>query len=314
MRDAGREAWRRRDGVVLLGGGERAVACLRALVGEGVPVRAVAVDGACRDARAEADASGVEVVEARHPDEPATQAALDRLGAPLWVMAGYRRILPPVLVRTPRAGILNLHGGRLPAYRGASVLNWQVLRGEPSVGLSLLWTAEGVDSGPVVAKLGLPLGPDDDFGHVSARANEAFPRMLLEALHRLERGDLLGVDQASQGFVWPKRRPEDGVIDWRAPARHVHDFVRALAAPCPGAFCDAATGRVTVWRARVVREDGRHGVPGEVVGFEGASPLVACGEGVVALASVEGAVPGAGEVLPSVAPRFAGLPARGATP
>jgi methionyl-tRNA formyltransferase len=284
--------------LALLGANARTSAVFEGLRAGSWPVGALVLDRPAPSLEARARACGVGVLQVPRPNSPAGLAALATLGLPRWVMAGYGRILSAEALALAPQGVLNLHAGSLPAYRGASVLNWQILRGEPEVEITVLFADAGVDTGPVIARSRLAVAHDEDYGSVSHRVNEQFPVLLLEALEALRQGTTQLVPQdPTQGRCWPKRRPEDGDIAWEAMgARALHDFVRALARPCPGAFTSSSSGRLTLWKTRVVDEGGTGARPGTVLS-RGEGLHVAAATGVLAVVEFEGPTPAVGEVL-----------------
>lgn len=166
-------------------------------------------------------------------------------------------------------------------------MNWQIIRGEPVVGISVLQVDDGIDTGPVLASAERPLAEDETFTEVSAWANETFPRLLADVLAGLEAGTLQGRPQGP-GTYWAKRYPDDGRIRWReSTGREVRDLVRGLSAPAPGAFTFRAGERFVVWRA-ALPDLGIAGVPGRVVMRRGRGVLVAAREGGVVLLEVAG--------------------------
>lgn len=290
------------DGLLLLGSNSRTRACLDALMAAREPVCALALDRDAPEFAAHARSLGLDVLDARAPRTPEGRAVLAEVRAQRWVMAGYARILPPEVLSLAPSGVLNLHGGRLPAYRGASVINWQLIEGEDKVGLTVLFADEGIDTGDILDEETLTVGPDEDYGSVRARMEARFPTMLLGVLDALRHGHATPRSQdRAAGRTWPRRRPDDGWIDWSTlRARKVHDLVRAVARPCPGAFTSHHGHALTVWQSTVVAEHGVHGTPGTVVAMEGDAPLVAAREGLVMLRTYDGDAPRIGEVLGGV--------------
>ena len=226
--------------LLYLTGGVRGLHCLRALLAAGE--RVVGVIGHPGSESSEAAALAREAdLPYRTPGSPNAKGELewiDGLGCRLAIMSGYGRILRPAFLARFPDGVINLHGGPLPHYRGGSPLNWQILRGERSIGLSVLFTEEGIDSGPLLAADEFSLGPDETIDAVVARSLPCFEKLLLEVVEGLRRGRLVPQPQdASRARYFAKRLPQDGWIDWRAlTARGVHDLVRALSGSYPGAF------------------------------------------------------------------------------
>ncbi len=197
------------------------------------------------------------------PDEAASPALAARVAAlaPDFLFSFYyRHMLPAALLGAARRGAYNMHGSLLPKYRGRAPVNWAVLRGERETGATLHEMVGKPDAGRIVDRMAVPILPDDRaidvFRKVTVAAeivlDRAAPR-LLDGSARLEPQDL------SQGAYFGARRPEDGRIDWSRGARQVHDLVRAVAPPYPGAFTALGAERLRILRTRVLAaEPGAH--------------------------------------------------------
>jgi methionyl-tRNA formyltransferase len=271
----------RGDRILYLANGVRGAHCLRALLEAKEPVVAVlghAGSEASEAARIAAEA-GLPYRAQKGPNDPATLAWIRSLAPRLAVMSGYARIVKKAFLDCFPDGVINLHGGPLPHYRGGSPLNWQILRGEREIGISLLFTEEGVDTGPVLARDAFPLGPDETIDEVVAKTLPRFARLLLEVLASRRRGALRGEPQdATRARYFAKRLPEDGWIDWRAlTAQQVHDLVRALSGSYPGAFTAHAGRKLVIERTRRLDET-IVAPPGRVLARRAEGVEVACAD------------------------------------
>jgi methionyl-tRNA formyltransferase len=275
--------------VLFFGDKERGRRCLEATLGSAHEVCAVvapAPPGGPDPAAAVtalAESAGVEVL--RPPDVNAAET-VERLAerAPdVGVMAGFSDLLAPETLAVAAEGVLNLHGGKLPEYRGASTLNWMVLEGETEAGVTVLFADEGIDTGDVVDSASFPVGPDDTIVDVVDRANDLFPGMLVDALDDIAAGTVTREPQSPEaGTYWHSRRPRDGVIRWRSmSAKRVHDLVRALAGPYPSAFTTHDSARLEVTETSPCSTEVR-GVPGRVArGHPDGVVVVAADRGLV---------------------------------
>jgi methionyl-tRNA formyltransferase len=180
----------------------------------------------------------------------------------------YRRILPEEMLTAAGIGAYNMHGSLLPKFRGRAPVNWAVLKGETQTGATLHVMTERADRGPIVDQEAVPIGPDDTAFEVQKRVTAA----------AVEAGTARAVPQdESKASRFGRRTPEDGRIDWSRPAREVHDLVRAVTHPYPGAFTDLFGGRTLVWRSRLPGLAGHDTFPGQVRAENG-SIRVACGD------------------------------------
>jgi methionyl-tRNA formyltransferase len=151
----------------------------------------------------------------------------------------YRRMLPAEMLSLARRGAYNLHGSLLPKYRGRAPVNWAVLHGESETGATLHEMTAKPDAGRIVDRQAVPIGPDDTAGEVFRRVTDAAEQVLKRSVDKLLDGTaVLRPNDLSKGSYFGGRKPEDGRIDWSKSAREIHNLVRAVAPPYPGAFTE----------------------------------------------------------------------------
>jgi len=260
--------------------------CLSVLLAHGVDVTLVVTH---RDAPGEniwfasverlAREHGLPLALAEDLDDDALAAAVAAARPDFLFSFYFRRMLPPAVLALAPRGALNMHGSLLPRYRGRVPVNWAIIHGERETGATLHAMVEKPDAGGIVAQQAVPILPDDT-------AFEVFNKVTLAAEMALDRvlPDLIAgraVAQAqdlSAGSYFGGRKAEDGRIDWTRPAQEIHNLIRAVAPPYPGAFCDLARGRLRVLRSlHPTDEKGRFGRP---TLFERDGQLLAeCGDG-----------------------------------
>jgi len=164
----------------------------------------------------------------------------------------YRSILGAPLLRAVRRGALNMHGSLLPRYRGRAPVNWAILRGERECGATLHYMVERVDAGDIVDSQAVPILLDDDAREVYAKVTLAAETVLVRSLPALIAGTAPRRPQPIlPGEYFGRRRPEDGRIDWSRPALEIHNLVRAVAPPFPGAFGAVGGERWDIHRTRL---------------------------------------------------------------
>jgi methionyl-tRNA formyltransferase len=211
-------------------------------------------------------------------DEQRLLEALREAAPELILSVYFRRVLPPEILAAPRCGAFNVHGSLLPKYRGRAPVNWAVLRGETETGATLHVMTERPDAGDIVDAERVPIGPDDTAHEVQKRVTQAAVAVLERRLADLERGTAPRTPQdESAATTFGRRRPEDGRIDWTRPAKEVHDLIRAVSHPYPGAFTDVFGGKTFVWKARLPGLAAHDNFPGQVRTEEGRL-YVACGD------------------------------------
>ena len=196
------------------------------------------------------------------PDDPNTAEwlAAGQAAAPDFLFSFYYRyMLDQAWLKIPRRGALNMHGSLLPKYRGRAPVHWAILKGESVTGASLHYMVEKPDAGALVDQQSVPILENDTALDVSLKVAGAAQQVLRRSLPRLVDGsaEARPLDLA-RGSYFGRRRPEDGRIDWRCTARAVHDLVRAVAPPFPGAFTEVNGCRLAVLETRVDAEPARH--------------------------------------------------------
>lgn len=220
------------------------VRCLAALLGHGVRVPLVLTHA---DAPGEAVwfASVARLAEAYAiptiaPEDPNAAEIVERVRAlaPDFLFSFYyRRMLSPRLLGAARRGAFNMHGSLLPKYRGRAPVNWAVLNGERETGATLHEMVEKPDAGRIVDQQAVPILPNDTAREVFDKVTVAAETTLDRCLPALLAGKaVLRAQDLARGSYFGARRPEDGRIDWSRDARTIHNLVRAVAPPYPGAF------------------------------------------------------------------------------
>lgn len=187
----------------------------------------------------------------------------------------YRRVLSDAILQCAPSGAFNLHGSLLPQYRGRAPLNWVLVNGETKTGVTLHRMTSEPDAGPIVAQQRVDIAPDDDAPGLHRKLCESADHLLRDILPAIKPGNYPQQEQdhARASYV-TRRTPEAGRMDWSRPAYELHNLVRAVTDPWPGAFCYAGVTRLTVWSSRV-RQDFPCAPSGTVLSV---SPLVvACG-------------------------------------
>ena len=176
-----------------------------------------------------------------------------RAAAPEFIFSFfYRRMLPPALLALAHRGAYNMHGSLLPKHRGRAPVNWAVLLGDTETGATLHEMVEKPDAGRIVDQMAVPIGPDDLAVDVFRRVTDAAEAVLRRSLPRLVAGTAeLRPQDLSRGSYHAARRPEDGRIDWSKSAADIHNLVRAVAPPYPGAFTEDGGRKRMVLRTRV---------------------------------------------------------------
>jgi methionyl-tRNA formyltransferase len=224
---------------------------------------------------------GLPVVMPDDANDPELAERVAQLEPDLIFSFYYRSMLGPRILSGARRGALNMHGSLLPKYRGRAPVNWAILNGEAQTGATLHYMVARADAGDIVDQLAVPILADDDAREVFGKVTTAAEIVLARSLPGLLAGDAPRRPQIIEpGQYFGRRRPEDGLIDWSQPAVRIHNLVRAVAPPFPGAFTEV-NGRQ--WRIHRTRVEPRIITPSErarLFGGQGAC-YAACRDGGV---------------------------------
>lgn len=289
--------------IVFMGTPPFAVASLHALLDAGIEVAAVVTApdrpaGRGRQPRM----SAVKEFALTRPDlrehilqperlrDPGFLAQLDATGASLYVVVAFR-MLPEVVWQRPPLGTINLHASLLPDYRGAAPINWAVINGETRTGATTFFLRHEIDTGDVIDRVEVPIGPEETAGELHDRLMVAGAELLVRTVRSILTGQASRTPQAAlEGELHhaPKLDPTNCRIDPRGSVGAVHDLVRGLS-PVPGAWMPLAQGTVPTIHFKVlgarVHDHLTNDAPGTIC-VEGGALLLQCADGRLRLEDV----------------------------
>jgi len=225
------------------------------------------------------------------PNLPGVVETLRGLAPDLIVSVWYRRLLGPELLALPRVAALNLHGSLLPAYRGRAPLNWVLVNGERRTGVTLHHMTVQADAGDIVAQRPIDIEPDDTAVTLYTRMVKVGVDLLLESYPAVLAGTAPRTPQDhAHATVVPRRRPEDGRVDWGWPATRIGDMIRAVTHPYPGAFVGDGPGRLWLWAGSPLPHASSGAVPGTLIDIVPSRGItIMTGAGVVLITRVQSA-------------------------
>jgi methionyl-tRNA formyltransferase len=164
----------------------------------------------------------------------------------------YRYMITSDILATAGIAALNMHGSLLPKYRGRAPVNWAILHGETETGASLHIMEVKPDAGDIVGQLAVPIDPDEDATAVFTKVSNAAIKVMQAALPELLQGRVPRTPNVlANGSYFGGRKPEDGRIHWNQSAKQVHDLIRAVAPPYPGAFTDWQGARMVIAKSKL---------------------------------------------------------------
>ncbi|TNJ41146.1 methionyl-tRNA formyltransferase [Phaeobacter sp. B1627] len=236
------------------------------------------------------------VLEVRHPvslKAPSEQAAFAELEADVAVVVAYGLILPQAILDAPVRGCLNIHASLLPRWRGAAPIHRAIMAGDAQTGICIMQMEAGLDTGPVLMRKAIEIGPEDTTARLHDRLSRTGADLIVQALASLR--DLTPEPQPDEGVTYAAKIDKaEAEIDWTAPAVEVDRKIRGLS-PFPGAWFSVDGQRIKVLASRLAtglssRTAPGSDAPGMVLGD---SLTVACGEGAVDLLRLQRAGKGA---------------------
>jgi len=198
------------------------------------------------------------------------------------VVAAYGLILPPTVLGAPRLGCINVHASLLPRWRGAAPIQRALLAGDSETGVTIMQMDAGLDTGPMLLKEAVPIGPKATAQELHDRLAALGASLVVRALAGLAAGTLAAVQQPAEGVTYAKKLArEEGRLDWRKTAAELERAVRALN-PAPGVWLEHGGERIKVLAAEIVAA--ASGAPGTVLD---AALTVACGSGALRLTRLQ---------------------------
>ena len=204
---------------------------------------------------------------------------LQALAPDLCVTAAFGQILSQQLLDIPRLGTVNVHASLLPRYRGSAPINWCLINGETTTGVTTMMTDAGIDTGDILLQRSLDILPGETAGELTPRLAELGADLLLETIEALAQGTCLRHPQdEAQMSYHPMLNKEMGQVDWQQDAQSLANLMHGLN-PWPCAYTDSPHGRLKLLRAAVEPGEAQ---PGSVVQADGKQGLlVATGKGLL---------------------------------
>lgn len=235
----------------------------------------------------------IPVYQPRTLRDGSSDALIRQLAPDIIVVVAYGCIIPPQLLHVAKYGCINLHVSLLPKYRGSAPIQWAVLNGDAETGVSIMQLDEGLDTGDVLMVEPVAIDPEETSGELFDRVSAVGAKTLVDALAKIESGQLTPVPQDhSKATLAPPLSKDTARFAFTEDAAHIHNWVRGMN-PWPTAWFEQDGKRIKVSECRLA-ENPQNAAPGTVLALK---PLtVAAQNGAVALLSVtpEGGKPMAG--------------------
>lgn len=234
---------------------------------------------------------GIPVFQPAKCRGPEVVATLKELTPDVIVVAAYGQILKTDVLDLPPHGCLNIHASLLPKYRGAAPINWAIVRGEEESGVTIMRMDVGLDTGPMILKKKVLIGPLDTAQDLHDTLADVGAELIVDVMRLIHLESLTLIQQNDELATWaPMLSKQEGLIDWTQSARQVADHIRGFN-PWPGAYTflyrdhESGPERIKFHLARPLAPDQLNGLtnhpPGTVVQADATtgSLVIRCGEG-----------------------------------
>ncbi|MDO7786192.1 methionyl-tRNA formyltransferase [Desulforamulus aquiferis] len=203
------------------------------------------------------------------------------------VVVAYGKILPREILHLPPLGCVNVHASLLPYYRGAAPIHWAVINGEKETGVTTMYMDEGMDTGDMILKGTIPIGPDDTVGMIHDRLAAQGAKLLVETLGLMGQGKAPRQSQNHTSATYaPMLRKEHEPIDWQGQAKDIHNHVRGMD-PWPGAFTTWEGQVLKIWKTGVPAPLMLSACPGTVLELQTGGILVQTGYGQILIKELQ---------------------------
>jgi methionyl-tRNA formyltransferase len=202
------------------------------------------------------------------------------------VVVAFGQLIPKAVLEMKKYGCINVHASLLPKYRGAAPIQWAVIDGEKESGVTIMQMDEGLDTGDMLLKSALQLDEKETGGSLFDKLSAQGARLCVEALEKMEKGELKPEKQGETPTDYAKMLTKDmGRLDWSRPAVELERLIRGLN-PWPSAYTGLDGKTLKIWAADVC-EDEPSGSCGEIVNVTKDAVYVACGQGTLKISELQ---------------------------
>ena len=204
-----------------------------------------------------------------------TKNIIKELNPDLIVVVAYGKIIPKDIIDMPKFGIINVHSSLLPRFRGAAPINAALMTGDEKTGVTIMYVAEGLDTGNIILAKETPITEEDNFETLHDRLKFLGAEALDEAVSLIEKGENESIpqDETLATFVKPFKK-EDLKIDWNKSKEEIFNFVRGIS-PVPCAWTMDEDKLLKVYEVKKYDKIYENGVNGEIVDkVKGKGPVV----------------------------------------
>ncbi|HHX09905.1 MAG TPA: methionyl-tRNA formyltransferase [Firmicutes bacterium] len=234
---------------------------------------------------------GLEVFTPENISSPEAIERLRLVEPDFIAVAAYGQRIPAQVLELPKYACLNVHPSLLPKYRGGNPIQRQIMAGEQKSGVTIIYMSERMDAGDVCVQKTVDVDPNETYGTLERHLSVTGADALIEAIALVYTGAAARTPQdEGESTYAPHLKPGEEIIDWQAPAEHIHNLVRALS-PVPGAVTLFGTERTKIWRTQLLPSESYafsdDTAPGTILKIDDTMAVVRCGQGVIGVLEVQ---------------------------
>ncbi|ACA54582.1 MULTISPECIES: methionyl-tRNA formyltransferase [Clostridium] len=200
----------------------------------------------------------------------------------LGVSMSFDQIIKKQLRESTKEGFINCHAGKLPNYRGRNILNWALINDEKEIGITAHYIDDGIDTGDIISQYIIPVEETDDYFTLLCKSINKCPEVLIDAILKIKKNKVEKIPQSHiNGTYFSYRRNGDELIDWNWSSRRIHNFIRALVEPAPGAQTYLNGDKICIWKSEETNFPDYISTPGEIIRKDKDGIIVKTGDNAI---------------------------------
>ncbi len=288
----------REEKIMFIGGRDRGLECITALINSGEKLAYIyclkeddhEIEKFSPEIESLAKHNKIPITVTKSVKSPEKIEQIREINPDLIVVMGWRTIIPNEVLEVPRFGTVAAHEALLPKYRGFAPINWAIINGERKTGVTLFYLDDGMDSGDIVGQKRILIDQNETAQQIYLKTTKASIELLMENLDALKKGSAPRTKQDNSKATYTcARTPEDGEISWKEASLRIHNLIRALANPYPGAYTTYNGSRLTVQKTEIVEKPWKYigTIPGRIVSIGDGWVIAQTGDGVIKIHDIE---------------------------
>lgn len=215
---------------------------------------------------------------------------VNSMNVDLNVSMSFDQIIKNELIHLAPKGFINCHAGALPFYRGRNILNWALINGESSFGITVHYIDEGIDTGDIIYQHIESIGSQETYNDLLTKCYNLCPEVLSNAIDNIYNGKVKRVKQMEIhpiGFYCGKRIEGDEIINWNWESIRIYNFIRAISYPAPYAQTMFNNSKIKIAKAKLIDNAPKYiGTCGEIVGRTVKGNIVKTGDSTILIEKI----------------------------